>query len=345
MTIFKKLRNVLAFVIVGVLSVFLLFMYSTKKTSHQFVKNGGFKRIYKQAPVKYIGSKKIFSGFSQIAGYYKEGIYTYSKQNNLALYTDVTSAIDTISIALPAKSTTIANDCIFRNDTLYYFDSNSGKYHVFKIVNRRLKVIDSAKTAPSSFNPIVLDQTDILCKNFYKNSPTFEIVIYKKGIKAVESPKLFNDGIKLTDDGRILPYKNGFIYLCYFKNTILWLDKNLRLQFKSNTIDTVQNVPAVERISGTARYTYKTQPIFVNRYGQVVKDKLYVLSSLLADNDKKVSFTDTTILDVYDLLNKRNYLYSYKIPLPRLHSPASGFSFVGQQLYIILLNGYICVFK
>jgi len=120
-------------------------------------------------------------------------------------------------------------------------------------------------------------------------------------------------------DGELLisPENSTMTYVYHYRNQFLCMDTNAQILFKGRTIDT-NRIAKIEldtiRLSATySKYTFKKPPLMVNRISCVYKDKLFINSGLLANNEDKTDFQQSSVIDMYDL-KKGNYLYSFYLP-------------------------------
>jgi hypothetical protein len=124
------------------------------------------------------------------------------------------------------------------------------------------------------------------------------------------------DGIFCTD-GMLLYDKRvaKLVYLYFYRNEFMCVDTNLNLLYRSRTIDTVRYAHIkIARLSDSS-LTMAEPPLVVNKKSCVSGNRVFVNSSLVADNEDKTSFNQSSVIDVYDLRNG-GYKLSFYVPDP-----------------------------
>lgn len=110
---------------------------------------------------------------------------------------------------------------------------------------------------------------------------------------------------------------NSLIYLSYYRNKIISIDTNLKVNYFSSTIDTISTPRLMTGSSGNKGneiYTISTPTKIVNNEGCVLNGRLYVLSGIKADNQTSDEYITNSVVDVYDLKRKGEYINSFYIP-------------------------------
>ncbi|UUW08353.1 hypothetical protein NLG42_19865 [Flavobacterium plurextorum] len=113
------------------------------------------------------------------------------------------------------------------------------------------------------------------------------------------------DGIFDTDG--MLRYDRttrSFIYVHLYKNEILVCDSEMKLRFRSKTIDTVGR--ASIRLTKTNKEnirTFASRPLVVNKTAAVFNGLLFVNSQLPGQYEDDLMWKASSIIDVYDLSN------------------------------------------
>jgi hypothetical protein len=154
-------------------------------------------------------------------------------------------------------------------------------------------------------------------RELIKITLTDKVNIYKKFILPKQVDGLFcTDGwLRYNDDNSTLLY--GYFY----RGIILNLDTNLNIVQQVKTIDTVNfanvKIKVQHDILKDGKSAQKKQQTeqnnMVNRFYSTNNDKIYVLSSLRADNDKLNYFKKKQTIDVYNI-KAGKYLYSFSLP-------------------------------
>ncbi len=135
-------------------------------------------------------------------------------------------------------------------------------------------------------------------------------VTYEQGISEVH-----NDAGISTDGTLNFDAQTGLLAYTYFsRNRILCFDTNLMHAFTMHTIDTEATYrPLTIALNGGKSITNDKPMRFVNRYTCTNEGKLYVHSSLKADNEKEEVWSKNAAIDVYDL-SGRTYQGSFYLP-------------------------------
>ncbi|MGQ2981867.1 MauE/DoxX family redox-associated membrane protein [Flavobacterium sp.] len=124
----------------------------------------------------------------------------------------------------------------------------------------------------------------------------------------------------LFDSDGMLRYNselNRLIYVYYYRNEFFTVDKNLRLDYRGRTIDTIKN-PSI-KIASTKSGQVKRlaeQPIVVNQHSYSSGKYLFIQSDRLGRHEPEEMLKDALIIDVYDVEKQTYefsfYLYNYK---------------------------------
>ena len=123
------------------------------------------------------------------------------------------------------------------------------------------------------------------------------------------------DGVFCTD-GTLL-YNSDLaqiLYIYRYRNQFVGLDTTLNVIYKGKTIDTVSysNIKT-HTISSENKIILASQPTIVNQLSAIDKNRLYINSGLIADNELKEKFDQNSVIDVYSLKNQ-DYQFSFYLP-------------------------------
>ncbi|WP_338356904.1 hypothetical protein [Yeosuana marina] len=126
------------------------------------------------------------------------------------------------------------------------------------------------------------------------------------------------DGI-FSADG-ILRYNKDLskiIYLYHYRNEYMVIDTSLNLLHKGHTIDT--NTIAKVKIASIESNHTKTisePPVVINKNSYTYGNYLFVHSGLMAKNERKETFQETSVIDVYNIISDTYefsiYIYPYR---------------------------------
>lgn len=120
------------------------------------------------------------------------------------------------------------------------------------------------------------------------------------------------EGIFSTDGAFIYNYQlKRIIYVYYYRNIFNCLDTMLNKEYTGHTIDTTfySNLK-IAQIKSERTQKLVGNLSKVNKRACTYKQKLYINSALKADNELLPAFNNYSVIDVYDLKQKR-YMHSF----------------------------------
>lgn len=135
--------------------------------------------------------------------------------------------------------------------------------------------------------------------------------------KTILNPKILQkqfDGVFDTD-GQLLysPELKRIIFLYAYRNEFTAADRDLKIDFRGNTIDTITRAKlSVVKIKEKGQKKLAKPPLFVNKSSAVSKDLLFVNSAIPGRYEDDKIWKSASIIDVYDIAQKR-YLFSFCI--------------------------------
>ena len=137
------------------------------------------------------------------------------------------------------------------------------------------------------------------------------------------------DGIFCVDgDFKFNKQAKRIVYTYYYRNQFIVIDTNLNLIQRFNTIDTNSRAKIhVAPLQSGKNRAMSQPPLMVNKRTYSFDNWLLIQSNLLAKNERKELFDNSTVIDVYDLHNGI-YQFSFYIPdlnhdrVQELHSAA-----------------------
>ncbi|RYG04871.1 MAG: hypothetical protein EOO02_05105 [Chitinophagaceae bacterium] len=125
------------------------------------------------------------------------------------------------------------------------------------------------------------------------------------------------DGIFCTDGTMDYDKETGkLVYLYHYRNEFIVLDSNLNKIYSGRTIDTnsIAKIKVAETSKGVSKFS--APPAYVNSRVRVTDSKIFVLSSLIADNENQKVIEDNDIIDIYSL-NDGKYLSTIYVPVEK----------------------------
>lgn len=142
-------------------------------------------------------------------------------------------------------------------------------------------------------------------------------VIHLDNDKTVLNPKILQkqfDGVFDTD-GQLL-YSSELkrvVFLYAYRNEFTVADRNLKIDFRGNTIDTITRAQlSVVRIKEKGQRKLSKPPLFVNKSSAVSNDLLFVNSAIPGRYEEDQLWKNASIIDVYSIV-KKQYLFSFSI--------------------------------
>lgn len=142
------------------------------------------------------------------------------------------------------------------------------------------------------------------------------------------------DGIFCTDGTLDYDKRTGkLVYLYHYRNEFITLDTNLHVIYKGHTLDTntTAKIQVADMSTGVSKFS--APPNYVNNSASIDDGKIYVLSSLLADNEDRQHSQHNEIIDVFSL-EKGDYIHTLYIPLNR-KARMTDFVVKGNQLFAL----------
>ncbi|KAA2239612.1 hypothetical protein F0L74_25815 [Chitinophaga agrisoli] len=123
------------------------------------------------------------------------------------------------------------------------------------------------------------------------------------------------DGIFCTDGTLDYDQQTGrLVYLYHYRNEFITLDTNLNVIYTAHTLDTNTTAKIQVANIATGDSKFSAPPTYVNNSARIAGNRIYILSSLLADNENKQVRQQNDIIDIFSL-DKGTYLHTLYIPL------------------------------
>ncbi|TWV91986.1 hypothetical protein [Chitinophaga pinensis] len=142
------------------------------------------------------------------------------------------------------------------------------------------------------------------------------------------------DGIFCTDGTYDYDKQTGrLVYAYHYRNEFVVLDSNLQRQYTGNTLDTNTRAKIQVASMSTGTSKFSAPPVYVNSRVRTTDNRIYILSTLIADNENKQVRREQEIIDVYALDNGK-YLYTLYVPLPT-EDRITDFIVKGNQLFTL----------
>ena len=319
----KKSIFLVAFILVGCFSIILI--YQALNSKHE---KNGFKRIIVQRTYKLENSIKLPSSFFYFAGEPQGALYLKDLQTANSIYvadftlSDVKKQMfnvpDEISVRKKKVNIGIVDTSIFISGNL------AGILNIYSFNNR---IGHSFKNPKIWFDQTTLvSNSTIVGRGLETIDGELQIKIlnfnYIKNIQKASYNLSANPGNVFSVDGQLQidRMSKSLFYMFFYKGSFLCLDTNLNVKYKAKTIDTItssalQTATLSTKINNKkeTKTTQATPQNVINRSYTLYQNKLYLVSSLKADNESFTNYRDNQIIDVYTC-DSGKYLYSFYVP-------------------------------
>lgn len=318
----QKLIYILALSIAAIVAVYTFQLYNNDGKN-------GFNRKFENLDLNVTKTFPLPPGLSYFSGISDQTIYFQNLSNKTALYSLNYSLSKFMVKELEFPSDTqisriIRADVNVFNSVVYAVNVQTGKLNLFPMEGNGNLVAKSPKLHLDHSKPISKESIvgkSVLLKNG-KLQTQLTKVNYVKG--TIDTTYVFEnqkDGLFVPDG--MLQFDSStsrILYTYFYSGQFLCLDTNLKLLYKSKTVDTITTatvkVVKLEKQVGKKKQTTITQsgaPKFVNHNFTIRNGYIYILSGLKADNEQTASFNRNNVIDVYAIDNGK-YLYSFYIP-------------------------------
>jgi hypothetical protein len=328
-----------------VLTIVALFV-SADKINHR---KNGFMRLFPPAIAELITRSDVKYNSYYIAGYTKTHLYLGSVTDPSYILISNYDLSDTthITVPLPAIAKSAFDRLSVSVDSPYinFTDGESSYYYRVRFPGldgslNNLKGEQFITARAISPRSIILKQYNRNLHESFISKKTLDTITRTKNYALVKQV----DGL-FCSDGMLNfdPSTGKLIYVYYYRNQFVCLDTNLELQLTGKTIDTNSRAKIkVESINSTGQTTLSKPPLIVNRLSCVAGDYLFVNSTLMANNETKLSFDESSVIDAYNLTDG-SYKLSFYLP-----------SYNGMKIYRVYVFGkllfgfydhYVLVFR
>ncbi len=114
-----------------------------------------------------------------------------------------------------------------------------------------------------------------------------------------------------TSDGKLIQDNttNQFIYIYYYKNQYIIMDKELNVLNRLNTIDTISKPQIKSKSMNNGKHKLNAPPLLVNKNAAAHKNILFNESNLIGKYESSDLWKNSAIVDIYKT-DKQNYLGS-----------------------------------
>jgi len=251
---------------------------------------------------------------------------------NLAPMTEIQKADGMNSVSLFGPKEIVV---VGRASKAYSFDKESGKMDSTTLDS--LYVYQAEIVSPTSFVYIR--------EAYIQGERRSQIVKRNWGAKTIKIyvPEKQFDGIISTDGQfRIDQNSGSIIFMFYYRGELIRLDSNLKVLYKSKTIDTVTQANIRLRNLGFNTQKIATPPSVINKRICVANNKIFVQSNLISDFEDTKTFRSSDVIDIYDFTNGK---YSSSFYLPKYGKQKLNEFMIDKGLLIAIYSNRVAVFK
>lgn len=337
---FFPISIILITAIISTIAVILLFLSSEEIIHHK----NPFIRSYPQHPItldKEIDLKfnsYYFAGSADnriFLGNYTDPLHVMSVDSDLQNRTSIKITFEPKNI--PFKMVKIA----VRGKHFYLKDGNVPV--IFRGQIKDWKISTELKGAPKFTLAEPVDSTAII----FRSNHGINAAHVLGSFSTAESPKVkYNanllekqfDGIFDTDGMMVYDEKSGkIIYIYYYRNQYIVINKRLLLDYHGNTIDTITKAKIkVAYLKDRKQRKMSAPPFVVNAHAAVYGNLFFVHSKVKGRFENDKLWEQASIIDVYDL-NKRSYVLSFAI-YERPGKKLQSFMVTATHLYALVGN-------
>ncbi|KPH14757.1 MauE/DoxX family redox-associated membrane protein [Chryseobacterium sp. ERMR1:04] len=340
----RLISNISLLLILSSGTVVYLFLTS----EHMIKKENNFTRRFIPTAVMESKALPLSTDSYYLAGIENEKIYLGDSKAPLIL-----TSVDTTLIRASARKLTLDNTHYqFRNvqlqvqKTYYYlYDGTVPVIYRGRIKDSIAKTISYNEVYFNQFIP--LDSTQFAFRTIATKNKQFILA----GLKLEKSHqsvvnlytsilKKQKDGI-FDSDGKLLydRKKSNLIYIHSYRNQIIVMNNDFKVQHQLHTIDTTTIARVKIRKLTNGSYKMVAPPLKVNKSSTVYGGILFNQSNLIGKHESPQTWKRASIIDIYRT-DKQEYLGSFYI-YNRNDVSISNMMISGSSLYVIIGNELI----
>lgn len=317
--LYKHIFLPISIIISAIVIVVILVLFSNQAIDHR----NGFRRIFFNKTVLLTNSLKVNETLRSVCGYSDRDFYFETNIPGKILETDINLNNGRfINLPVPVNDTITSLFSTYIDSPLVYI--MAGNLPAIILFNLNTKAESDYHFQKNNFTrAVVTGERNFVLRSYKKIAGKWEQEFIK--LNAIENTitEEENVSIKRGDAGfstdGLLHYDKKYhrlLYVNYYINNFMCLDTNLRLVYKSHTIDTTGTYQIAAKALGEAKYSRvtNTSPIRnVNLQSCVSEGNLYINSALIADNETRANFIHNSVIDVYTIMDG-SYEGSFYIP-------------------------------
>lgn len=250
-----------------------------------------------------------------IAGEVKNTIYLGNQTAPLHVLSLSEGKLVSMNISVqepkPRASHIVVDSPFFYLEDLETYTIQAGFLASLKVEFPTLQSRFFSEAVPLSPNSIIQRTISDRAKEYALAKLTSQSNTYRHGLLQKQIDGLFCTDGMLTYDKET----QRFIYVYFYRNEFISTDTSLDLQFRQNTIDTISRARInVANLAAEDEIILSSPPFVVNRRSAVLGNRLFINSSIASDFETSDTMKHNSVIDVYDLGNEGEYLYSFYLP-------------------------------
>ena len=318
--LFFKIQKAFIISLVGcflfsVLTVFVLYGIS-EEVVHR---NNSFLRRYPHHPISQLHGLSLTYNSYYIAGFSGNRIYLGNVTAPLQLFSIDTSFknVQHIRIHLLGRHDYAFSSVQVRIKAPYFFLTDRTIPIIYRgnLFDWTAKPVVKGDVYFSLIEPMDFNSFVVRSRNGFSGEHILGILKVTDSIRLKPAPHLLQkqfDGVFDTDG--ILSYNSylkQLIYVYYYRNAFIVVDRNLKSVFRGKTIDTVSRAAIhLTYLRSKGEKKLATQPPMIQQYSTSAGKYLFVKSNRLGRYEPESMLANASIIDVYDL-QKQSYEFSF----------------------------------
>jgi hypothetical protein len=284
--------------------ILVIILFKLSKTPN-LIPNGFTRQFISHPAIAPRYFKKLPSSDHYIAGNTKSQIYVadYFKPSKVQVYDS--NLVLKVIIQLgdsdtEFKSTQVEVDSPF----IYLYNGTKETITIYRLKFDSVKLLRSLYIDKTPFNRACFLSTSTF---FLRTASTEKFTLSKftecSPLKTSAVLQKQVDGFFCTDGLMAVDHiSSHFFYMYYYRNQFICMDSNLHVFYQRNTIDTNRFAKLSVIQTGKSSFTsMSTATTPINRQICITASYFLVNSALLADNENRILFSKSSVIDSYDL--------------------------------------------
>jgi hypothetical protein len=310
-----KIAYLVAILISSILSIVVLFKFSNQyaHAANHFI------RSFPPHPIFFLKKRDILYNSFYIAGGTSYSIYLGNYTSSSYILETDPQLNDTNHHLIKYPYPLNANETHLIIDSPYFYCIDWHKHHIL-YGNLKNLTAQTIRYDSSIFAEVIpISPFSYAIRAFKPNA--YEFIFAKETFNPptlIRFPNLLKKQIDgLFDSDGILQYDKELsvlVYVFHYRNQFICMDTSFNQIRIGKTIDTNSQAKLkVGIISSEHAIKLSSKPFIVSKESCAMGNWLFVRSALIADNEDKSIFAQSSVIDVYNLQNVK-YLFSFHLP-------------------------------